>query len=285
MRVFRRTLLLVALAAMATACVNPLADPGGPAPLRYRDQVFSNVTETSNIVYGSATNLSNQTVTLTLDTYEPTGDTATLRPAIIWVHGGSFSGGDKTSPELVDEANNFSKEGYFNASINYRLEPSGCSAAAPTSTCISAITEAKQDAQTAVRWLKSNASTYRVDPDRIAIGGSSAGAITAMNVGFGTSEDPASGVRAAVSLSGACLVSTINAGDAPSLLFHGTADPLVPYNWAVGTQQNAANAGLVSFLITWQGAGHVPYTAHRDEILTDTRNFLWWAMDLQHLST
>jgi carboxylesterase type B len=37
------------------------------------------------------------------------------------VHGGSFCCGDKTSPELVDEANTFAKEGYVNFSIDYRL--------------------------------------------------------------------------------------------------------------------------------------------------------------------
>jgi hypothetical protein len=39
-------------------------------------------------------------------------------------------------------------------------------------------------------------------------------------------------------------------------------------------------AGLDSFLTTWVGAGHVPYVAHRTEILDQTTNFLWWEMDL-----
>src|SRR5215467_12378096 len=106
-----------------------------------------------------------------MDEYEATGDTVTSRPAIIWVHGGSFSSGDKTSPELVDEANTFSMKGYFNVSINYRLEPGGCSASIPTTTCITAIREALEDAQTAVRYLRTNATTYAIDPTRIAIGG------------------------------------------------------------------------------------------------------------------
>src|SRR5262249_15227758 len=80
----------------------PYVPPPGAAPLRYRDLVFAGATVTSNVTYGSATDLSNQVVTLTLDVYEPTGDTVTARPAIVWVHGGSFAFGDKTSPELVD---------------------------------------------------------------------------------------------------------------------------------------------------------------------------------------
>jgi predicted esterase len=264
----------------STTIALPFLVPPGDAPLRYRDLVFGAVTTTSNVVYGSAVNNSGQTITLRLDVYEPTGDTVTERPAIVWVHGGSFSGGDKTSAELVDEANTFGRKGYLNVSINYRLEPGGCSAGAPTVTCVIAIQEAFLDAQTAVRFLRTNAATYGIDESRIAIGGSSAGAITALNVGFSSSEDATAAVGAAVSLSGAHLLGVIDIDDAPSLLFHGTADPIVPYQWAVNTVNQATAAGLDSFLTSWAGAGHVPYVQHRTEILDQTTNFLYWEMDL-----
>ena len=263
-------------------CALPFITPPGSAPLRYRDPVFASVSKTSDVVYGSAINAENQTVTLTLDIYEPTGDTVTARPAIVWVHGGSFTSGDKTSPELVDEANTFSSKGYFNVSINYRLEPGGCTSGADPGVCVTAIAEALADAQTAVRFLRTNAATYGIDPGRIAIGGSSAGAITALNVGFSSSEDPSAAVGAAVSLSGSALFVTIDSGDAPSLDFHGTADPLVPYSFAVSTNDSALAAGLDSFLTTFVGAGHVPYVQHRTEILDQTQNFLWWEL---HLTT
>ncbi len=258
----------------------PFIPPPGAAPLRYRDLVFAAAGTTSDVTYGSATNIAGQTITLRLDLYEPTGDAVTQRPAIVWVHGGSFSSGDKTSPELVDEATTFSRKGYVNVSINYRLEPGGCTASAPTANCITAIQEALADAQTAVRFLRTNAATYGIDPDRIAIGGSSAGAITALNVGFRSSEDQTAAVGAAVSLSGASLLVTVDSGDAPSLLFHGTADVIVPYQWAVTTNSAAISAGLDSFLTTWVGAGHVPYAQHRTEILEQTTNFLYWELDL-----
>src|SRR5262249_30231258 len=130
----------------STTLTLPFIPPPGAAPLRYRDAIFGTVNLTSDIVYGSAVDNSNQTITLTLDLYEPSGDTVPARPAIIWVHGGSFTTGDKTSPELVDEANVFSGEGYVNMSINYRLEPGGCTAAIPTTTCLIAIGEALADA-------------------------------------------------------------------------------------------------------------------------------------------
>jgi acetyl esterase/lipase len=274
---------VVVLVVIGAGCDLAKVAPKGDAPLRYRDAIFSSVVKTADLTYGSATNASNEAVTLTFDLYTPPqADTVTRRPAIIWVHGGSFSGGDKTSPELVDEANTFAKKGFVNISINYRLEPGGCSAATPTGTCITAIREATEDAQSAVAYLRTHASTYGVDPKRIAIGGSSAGAITAAQVGYATSETPASGVRSVLSLSGANLLSKVTEGDAAALFFHGTADPLVPYSWAVKTVDQAKAAGLSVSLETWDGAGHVPYAQFRSQILTQSTNFLWWTMDLRH---
>jgi len=283
----RRRLLLPlvgALVIVAAGCELPSIVPPGKAPVRYRDPIFKAVTVTKNLTYGHAMNLEKQTITLQLDMYRPTGDTVTRRPAIVWVHGGSFCCLNKLSPELVDEATTFSKEGYLNVSIDYRLETPGCSGS--FSNCGGAIREAAADAQTAVRFLRANATKYGVDPNRIAIGGSSAGAITALNVGYSSSEDPASKVRAAVSISGAHVgVGTISPGDAPALDFHCTTDPLVAYSSAVKTISAAKAQGLDAFLESWNETCHVPYVEHRQQILDQTRNFLWWEMDLAHAAT
>ncbi len=280
---------VAALLALAAGCDLRAILPPGAAPLRYRDAVFAAVTTATGITYGQAPDQSGNPVTLVLDMYTPTGDTATRRPAIVWVHGGSFCCGNRTSPEIVDEATTFAKKGFVNVSIDYRLSPAGCSAGAPTASCVKEIVDAMHDAQAAVRFLRAHASQYGVDPKRIAIGGTSAGAITALNVGAspdnpGTSGNPgySSHVRAAVSLSGAQLLGTSDAGDAAALLFHGTADPLVPYPWAVATVHEDQAAGLVAYLTTWDGAGHAPYLQHRKEILDQTTNFLYWTMDLPH---
>ncbi len=284
----RRPLVLFVAALVAVVAAGCLAPPTGPAPLRYRDQVFTAVTTTAAVTYATAT--SRQTglpVTLQADIYQPTGDTVTSRPAVIWIHGGGFSGGNRTSPEIVDEATTFAKKGFVNVSISYRLSPTGCSAAAATVECVNAIIDAQTDAQSAVRWLRANAATYGVDPTRIAIGGTSAGAITALNVGFngdnprpGPLPEVSSRVKAAVSLSGSAVLGGINSGDAPSLLFHGTSDGVVPYSWANDTVNNAHAAGLLSYLISWTGDGHVPYAQHRTQILDLTTNFLYSTMGL-----
>ena len=113
---------------------------------------------------------------------------------------------------------------------------------------------------------------YRIDPARIAIAGTSAGAITALHVGAnaddpGDSGNPgySSAVGAAVSLSGAKLLGSESEGDAPLLMFHGTVDDQVPYDWAVNTLDEAQAAGLVSYLTTYQGEGHVPFNARRPD--------------------
>jgi acetyl esterase/lipase len=282
--------LVVAIAALVAAACTPWSAtvPRGAAPLRYRDLVFASVTTTTGIVYGNAPDaVSGTPVDLALDLREPAGDTAPARPAIVWVHGGSFSTGSRTSAELVDQGTVFARKGYVNASISYRLTPGGCSAANPTESCVQAIERAQHDAQAAVRFLRANAATYRIDPERIAIAGTSAGAITAVNVGFnpddpGSSGNPghSSAVRAAVSFSGAKARGVPNPGEAALLMFHGTADVIVPYFWAELTYDEARGV-VPTNLITWEGDGHVPYVAHRDEIIERTTNFLYWALTLE----
>jgi acetyl esterase/lipase len=283
----RRSLLVTVLAfiAVATAGCFPIVTPPGSAPLRYRDAIFDRtaVVKTADIVYGSAVDLSNNTITLKMDEYAPpASDTVTSRPAIVWVHGGSFCCGTKTSGELVDESTIFASRGYVNFSIEYRLEPGGCTGGAPVSVCLGAIREALEDAQSAVRFVRTNAATYGVDPTRIAIGGSSAGAITAMNVAYQSSEDPTAAVRAAQSISGAALTVSPSAGDAPVIDFHGTADPLVAYSWATNTESQANAVGDYFWLTTFPGDGHVPYGQHHDQIINETSNLFYWTLDLQH---
>jgi len=272
------------LALVVGAC--DLLPPAGAAPLRYRDEVFTGVTVTNDVTYGSALSQTGVPTTLRFDLYQPTSDTETGRPLIIWIHGGSFAFGNENSPELVDQANVFARKGYVSASISYRLSAQGCTAV--TTTCVESIIDAIEDAQAAVRFFRANASAYGIDPDRIAVAGTSAGAITALNVGYGTpvpgnsgTPGPSSAVGAAVSLSGGVIFTgSIDPSDANALLFHGTADPLVPYSWAQATAEEAGKDGLRAYVISWEGEGHVPYVGHRAEIIDLTTNFLYNTLDL-----
>jgi dienelactone hydrolase len=286
--VSRKVLAVVAALAIALITGCTLPRPPGDSPLRYRDQTFSAVSLTSDLQYGTAPDANNNPVALKLDLYQPTGDTETLRPALVWVHGGSFSGGDKTNFVPTDVANTFAKMGYVVVSINYRLLGSGC--VANPNNCTLAALEAQHDAQAAVRWLRANAATYKIDASRIGIGGESAGAITATLVGLhsedpGTSGNPGfdSTVDGFVSVSGGLPNGVFaSSGDAMGLLFHGTADGTVSPNWSIQTEVAMLNAGVPAWLQLQSGAGHVPWVQYRSLYLEQADYFLYMALDLAH---
>ena len=97
---------------------------------------------------------------LLLDAYLPPSD-AGPRPAVVMIHGGGWRAGDKAS--WGPEANRLAERGWVAFSVNYRLdEPSPFPAEV-------------DDVQAAVRWVRSHAGEYRVDPHRIAALGESAG--------------------------------------------------------------------------------------------------------------
>jgi dienelactone hydrolase len=278
--------------AVLAAC--DLPKPAGEGVVRYRDVVFTEVTKTADVQYGTAPDAAGNAVALKLDVYQPAGDTQTLRPAVVFVHGGSFSGGDKGSGPSADMAATFPRLGYVALSINYRLlaPPGGCSGStAGSQTCVDAALTAISDAQTAVRWLRTHAAEYRVDPGRIGIGGESAGGITAAGVGM-VAENPGAGgdpavsdrVQAWFSISGGLpggLFAT--ADDAPGLLVHGTADGVVPHQWSVDTANALVALNRFALLQTIDGAGHVPYVEpHKSHMVTQAQYFFFYMLDLAH---
>jgi acetyl esterase/lipase len=282
-----RSLVALALGATLLAgCTVPR--PPGDGTLRYRDQVFSAVTTTNDITYGRAPLDDGTQVDLKLDLYQPTGDTAAKRPAVVWVHGGGFTSGDKSSGR--GKAIFFARLGYVAVSINYRLlSPDGCGGNPnPTPLCEHAALEAQHDAQAAVRWLRANASTYKIDTDRIAMAGGSAGAVTSV-LAATHAEDPGtsgnsgypSDIRAAVSVSGGMPTNDlIDAGDSPTLFIHGTEDRVVPFEWAVANAAKMQELGVFTVLEPIEGAGHGLPGDYGQLINEQSDYFLWFAMDL-----
>jgi acetyl esterase/lipase len=185
----------------------------------------------------------------------------------------------------------FAKMGYVAISINYRLlEGPRCSAAQGISAeCFTAAVEAVRDAQTAVRWLRAHAEEYRIDADRIAIAGESAGGIVASGVGVasdlaieGSNPGHSSAVRAWVSISGGLPGGLfVDAGDSPGQLFAGTNDGIVPYQWSVDTAMAMRAAGVPADLQTLQDAGHVPWGEHGARIQEETVAFLYDQLHLE----
>ncbi len=86
-----------------------------------------------------------------------------VHPVVILVHGGGWFKGDKSS--LRNEILQLAAAGYTALSVNYRLV-SGNTNRFPA---------AIQDLRCALRWIRSNASSYSLDPNRGAALGVSAG--------------------------------------------------------------------------------------------------------------
>jgi acetyl esterase/lipase len=139
--------------------------------VRFYDKVFQDVKKDSNIVYGSnyTYNFMNVSIGLTkedqtIDIYQPVGDTATLRPLIIWAHGGSFMGGTKDDADIVHFCNEFAKRGFVTASINYRL---GFELPVDSVEAVRTVYRSLQDGRAAVRYMRSIADSLNIDTSRV----------------------------------------------------------------------------------------------------------------------
>lgn len=235
-------------AAPATASA-PAAAPG----VRYLDPVFDAVTVTPDITYGQATNHTGALQSLELDLYQPTGDTEARRPVFIWAHGGFFTQGNKSQIGTI--ADFMTRRGYVTISIEYRLNPNlpegldgylnSPQKLYDLALLAETIREAQHDMQAAVRWVRANAATYRLDGDRIATGGFSAGATTSVAVAYnsddpGTSGNPGYSSRVTAAIG----TGTLNAPlidihpdplvEPPVGMFHGQ-DDMSPYLAPVAT--------------------------------------------------
>ena len=107
-----------------------------------------------------------------LDLYLPaTRSPRALSPAVVWIHGGGWTGGEKGEARARQICGTLAKAGYVAVSINYKLGEG----AWPMNL---------HDCKNAVRFLRANAAKYQLDPQRIAVAGGSAGGHLALMVGF-----------------------------------------------------------------------------------------------------
>ncbi len=103
---------------------------------------------------------------LLLDLYAPSNTTDSA-PTIIWVHGGAWRSGSKSDVPVL----HWLDQKLAIASVDYRLSPE-----APFPAQV-------HDIKAAVRYLRSHANEFHLDPEHFIIAGSSAGAHLAALVG------------------------------------------------------------------------------------------------------
>jgi len=229
--------------------------------MRYRHEIFDEVIKTENVVYANAPDLPflflfewNTTDTdLDMDIYEPSGDTLTNRPVIIFLHSGSFFTGSNEADDMVALSIASAKRGYVAVSITYRLGLNILSSYSGER----AVYRGVQDLSAAIRYLRENHIGYGIDYDKIFVWGSSAGSFIGLHLAysedderpestFGGGDDPDLGCidcegndyehsskpNALVSCWGAIgdLDWIDEDNDIPTIMFHGTSDGVVPFN-------------------------------------------------------
>jgi acetyl esterase/lipase len=187
---------------------------------------------------------------LRMDVHLPAGRTPA--PAIVLVHGGGFTGGAKGG-YTGELARHLSRNGYAAFDIDYRLQGDLGAGA----TLERAIAAAKEDLGRAVEHVVAESKTYAIDPDRLAVGGGSAGAITALLSTYGNTRS-ARPPRVVVSLWGGMYGEerAIKAGDPPVLLVHGTADKTVPFAHSESIATAARKAKVEAVLLRVEQGGH-----------------------------
>lgn len=149
---------------------------------RFKDQIFANVAVQKNISYKSDLPAREKAKSYLLDFFEPVNDNSRSRPLIIWIHGGGFKFGKKTSRGTPIWSKRFAKRGYVCAAINYRL--SNQKSMSDRGNLMNACKDAMEDVNSVVAFFKKEYVRYRIDTTKIILAGNSAGGITALQSVF-----------------------------------------------------------------------------------------------------
>lgn len=151
-------LTLRTLAAFSFAVLGVVAQPAAPVAIK----LPAGVTVKENVPYDTHP----QTV---MDIYKPAG--AGPHPAMIVIHGGGWTGGQK-SGMVAQWVRRYLEKGFVVANVEYRL--------AAVATAPAAV----EDALKAANFFLDHAKEYGADPKRVAVTGGSAGGHLALMVGM-----------------------------------------------------------------------------------------------------
>lgn len=215
------------------------------------------------------------------------------RPAIVLFHGGSWYQG---KPEWVfGSAKRYAGQGLVALAIEYRLyDRHGTTPL----ECVS-------DAKSALRWVRKNAASLSVDPDKIVASGFSAGGHLVASAAMLSILDEAGEDTSVSAMPNAMILSSspfdptldpwfvkqveqrcepkeaspyhnVRSGLPPSLVLHGTGDAMCPFPTAEAFAERMKNAGNSCTLHSLQGATHFYFfdKKYRDEAVQAEEKFL-----------
>jgi acetyl esterase/lipase len=236
---------------------------------------------------------------LKADLYEPKADVV-LHRGLVLIHGGGWVGGNRAEMGAIASA--LAKKGFTGFSIDYTLARTGTRW--PTQL---------EDVQAAVRYFRSHATEYGIDPKEMAAAGVSAGGH--LSLFLGVKDAPENGVSSQVqavgSISGvldlnlkmtpagepyrivqqllvdqgepseqakrdASPVTFLTKTSPPTFLIQGKADPLVPENQSTETHDKLTQLGVSAEYRFVDGMGHRLIPSHPAEAkaLDDFANWL-----------
>ena len=269
---------------------------------RYRYLVFDDFEKTEDVLYGSNIAANGDEVDLEMDVYMPVGDSLTNRPVILIAHGGFFLMGNNEFPDVVPLCEDLARMGYVVASYSYRLGVDNWFNL--QESLQEAVLRGVHDGKAAVRYLRKihaeEGNPWGIDPDRIIMGGSSAGAFIALHSAYvdieeipeiidltqpgleggveGLSGNPgySSDVLSIFSMSGAIGdASWMQEGGKPVVSTHGTSDNTVPYSsgniqflfltiddadGSEAVHEAADELGIDNCFYTLEDAVHIPHS-------------------------
>ena len=209
-----------------------------------------------NVEYGSAKSFDGSTKKLTMDLFFPAREKGKKYPLVILMHGGGFVSGSKEA--MKGHCRVLADSGFIAVSINYRKgwdqgkNPYTCEG--DIESFQKAVYRATQDAYAAVRFLIDNSDVFAIDTSWIFSGGSSAGAVLALNLAYLKNDygkknfkkvykalgplDIAADTKTQFTIKGICSMwgglsdsTLINRKSAvPTIFYHGTSDIVVPYD-------------------------------------------------------
>lgn len=212
---------------------------------------------------------------LKLDIGFPISEDAAKRPAVLWLHGGAYALGTRQQMSYMVEFT--ASLGYVSATADYRLTGEGAR-----------LCDIYTDVRDAYLFLRNNASQFGIDPDRISVGGDSAGGHLALLVGL---KEPT--VRSIIDLYGPTdivrlynesrltwketvllapmgkspqedpqtwrdlsPVNLVSSSSPPILILHGTADGIIPFSQAELLRDRLRQVGARFVFARVDGAGH-----------------------------
>lgn len=192
---------------------------------------------------------SRDTVDLKLDVYQPAHPRAD-KACVLYIFGGGFASGERDNESSRESCQMLADRGFVAVAMDYRLyfkHPAKVSLLAAYHLFDTAITWAVEDCAEAVAFLWNNAEKLNLDPTKMVLTGSSAGAITVLQTDYSRANAlpvvaklPKEFVPAAViAYAGGifCKNSRLEYATppAPTFLNHGTIDKIVNYRRMPGS--------------------------------------------------